>query len=281
MAERDPNEFSGKRFCGNCGAEIIPGVTACGECGSPVPAEQEAPELPGGYIPYCRACGVPVAREAALDCAGCGVAPLCREHYYPATRTCALCPPFELTQPGEDESGALSSTPGTPGTPNGPWAQPAPVVPCARCGARLRQGVQYCPDCGAAQEGMSEDTEYAGFFVRLGAAIIDSLVTGVPAAIITTFTDIPALGTILSVIYYVMFTYAKGQTPGKMLLGLHVVDRNGQKPSLRQVIMREVFGKAIAALALLIGYLWIIWDPKKRGWHDYIAGTFVVRRERN
>ena len=77
-----------------------------------------------------------------------------------------------------------------------------------------------------------------------------------------------------------MFTYAKGQTPGKMMLNLHVVTENGQKPNLKQVIMREVVGKAISALALLIGYLWIIWDPKKRGWHDHIAGTYVVKRER-
>ena len=77
-----------------------------------------------------------------------------------------------------------------------------------------------------------------------------------------------------------MFTYARGQTPGKMLLGLHVVDVNGEKPNLKQVLLREVIGKAVAALALLIGYLWIIWDPRKRGWHDYIGGTFVVKRER-
>ena len=82
-------------------------------------------------------------------------------------------------------------------------------------------------------------------------------------------------------LYYVLFTYAKGQTPGKMLLGLHVVDENGHKPNLKQVILREVIGKAISALALLIGYLWIIWDPKKRGWHDYMGGTYVVRRARN
>jgi len=116
--------------------------------------------------------------------------------------------------------------------------------------------------------------------IRLGAAIIDSLITGIPAAIITSFTDVPALGTVLSVFYYVIFTYVKGQTPGKMLLRLHVVDANGNKPNLKQVLLREVIGKAIAALALLIGYLWIIWDPRKRGWHDYIAGTFVVKRER-
>ena len=254
---------------------MTPGVTTCGQCGSPVPTEDDSPELSGNYIPYCRACGVPVAREAALNCPKCGVTPLCREHYYPSSRSCALCLPFELTQPDEQVAG----TP--PNRPNGPWPQPAASVPCPQCGARIRQGVQFCPNCGRQQDGADEGSNYAGFLVRLGAAIIDSLITGVPAAIITSFTDIPAFGTVLSVVYYVIFTYARGQTPGKMLLGLHVVDDDGNKPNLRTVLMREVVGKAISALALLIGYLWIIWDPRKRGWHDHIAGTFVVKRERN
>ena len=275
MAERDPNEFSGHQFCGNCGAAVIPGASACNQCGSPVQPEDNYREFAGDYIPYCRACGVPVAREAALNCPQCGVAPLCHEHYYPSSRTCALCPPFELSPPGEQVSG----TP--PKRPNGPWPQPAAAVPCPQCGARIRQGVEFCPNCGAEQQGAGEDSQYAGFLIRLGAAIIDSLITGVPAAIITSFTDIPAIGTVLSVVYYVMFTYARGQTPGKMLLGLHVVDANGHKPNLKQVLLREVIGKAIGALALLIGYLWIIWDPRKRGWHDYIGGTFVVKRRRD
>ena len=274
MAARDPNEFSGHQFCGNCGAAVIPGASACNKCGSPVEPEEPPQEIAGDYIPYCRACGAPVARDAALNCPRCGVTPLCHEHYYPSTQTCALCPPFELSQPGEQESSSL------PSRPNGPWAQPAASVPCPKCGARIRQGVEFCPNCGTQQLGFSEDTQYAGFLIRLGAAIIDSLITGIPAAIITSFTDVPALGTVLSVVYYVMFTYAKGQTPGKMMLGLHVVDANGGKPNLKQVLLREVIGKAIAALALLIGYLWIIWDPRKRGWHDYIAGTFVIKRER-
>ncbi len=281
MTERDPNESSESRFCGNCGASLTPGVTTCGQCGSPVPPEEDSPELSGDYIPYCRACGVPVAREAALACPKCGVTPLCREHYYPSSRTCALCPPFELTQPGESmqPGGQVSGT--LPNRPNGPWPQPAASVPCPQCGARIRQGVQFCPNCGSQQDGAGEGSIYAGFLVRLGAAIIDSLITGVPAAIISSFTDIPAFGTVLSVVYYVIFTYARGQTPGKMLLGLHVVDEAGNKPNLRQVLLREVVGKAISALALLIGYLWIIWDPRKRGWHDHIAGTYVVKRQRN
>ena len=190
MAERNPNESSVSQFCGNCGAAVAPGATACGRCGSPVQPEDDSQVLTGEYIPYCRACGVPVAREAALNCTKCGVTPLCRDHYYPSTRSCALCPPFELTQPGEQ------ATDTAPNRPNGPWAQPPASVPCPQCQARIRLGVEFCPNCGAEQEGAGEDSQYAGFMIRLGAAIIDSLITGVPAAVITSFTDIPALGTI-------------------------------------------------------------------------------------
>ena len=110
MAGRDPNEFTGFQFCGNCGAAVTSGATACDQCGSPVQTDENPQEIPGDYIPYCRACGLPVAREAALNCPQCGVSPLCRDHYYPSTRTCALCPPFDLaprsgsTQPGDNEA---------------------------------------------------------------------------------------------------------------------------------------------------------------------------------
>ncbi|MDA1128150.1 MAG: RDD family protein [Chloroflexi bacterium] len=271
------NEFSGHQFCGNCGVPVVPGEPACNSCGSPIQSEENTQEISGDYIPYCRACGVPVAREAALHCTKCGVTPLCHEHFYPSTRSCALCPPFEMT-PEEQES---SSLPTRPSRPRGPWPQPAAAVACPQCGARIRQGVEFCPNCGAEQQNTSEEPQCAGFLIRLGAAIIDSLITLIPAAIISSVIDLPALGSIISVIYYVIFTYYKGQTPGKMLLGLHVQDQHGNTPNLKQVLLREVIGKAISVLALLIGYLWIIWDPKKRGWHDHLSGTYVVKRGKN
>ena len=295
MAERDPNEFSGNQFCGNCGAAVVPGAAACGQCGSPVPHEADSHELPGDYIPYCRACGVPVAKEAALNCTKCGVTPLCREHYYPSTRSCALCPPFELTQPGEPESSTLHDR------PNGPWAQPAAAVPCPQCGARIRQGVEFCPNCGAEQKGAGEDSQYAGFLVRLGAAIIDNLILLVAGTILFAIVEIPALGLIITVPYYVLFTYKLGQTPGKRFLGLQVVDAERAIPNFRRVMLREFVVKSAPSMLilagaysilfliagyltgtlLLLGYLWIARDPRKRGLHDYIAGTYVIRRVRN
>ena len=41
--------------------------------------------------------------------------------------------------------------------------------------------------------------------------------------------------------------------------------------------MREVVGKFISGLVLNLGYLWVIWDGQKQGWHDKIADTYVVR----
>ncbi len=274
---------------------MAPGATACGQCGNPLPHDEDSHELPGDYIPYCRACGVPVAKEAALDCTNCGVTPLCQEHYYPSTRTCALCPPFESAQPGEPESATL------PNRPDGPWPQPAVSVPCHQCGARIRQGVEFCPNCGAEQKGAGEGAKYAGFLARFGAFIIDNLILLLAGTILFAIVEIPALGLLITVPYYVLFTYKLGQTPGKRLLGIQVVDAEGTIPNFRRVILREFVAKSIpsmlliagslsillviagyiAGTSLLLGYLWIARDPRKRGLHDYIAGTYVVKRDRN
>ena len=300
MAGRDPNEFSELQFCGNCGAAITPGATSCDQCGSPVQPKENPDEFAGDYIPYCRACGVPVAREAALNCTRCGVTPLCRDHFYPSTRTCSLCPSFELTPPGgsTQRDGQVSGRPQT--RPNGPWAQPATAVLCPQCGARIRQGVEFCPNCGAEQEINGVDVQYAGFLMRFGAAIIDNLILLAASTLLFAIVEIPALGLLVTVPYYVLFTYKLGQTPGKRLLGIQVVDINGAIPNFRRIILRELVAKSvpsmlilagaystfflisgyIAGTLLLIGYLWIARDPRKRGLHDYFAGTFVAKRKR-
>ena len=40
--------------------------------------------------------------------------------------------------------------------------------------------------------------------------------------------------------------------------------------------LRETVGKLVSALILLLGFLWILWDKDRQGWHDKIAGTLVV-----
>ena len=42
-----------------------------------------------------------------------------------------------------------------------------------------------------------------------------------------------------------------------------------------------MIGKIIVFLVMFIGFIWVIWDPKKRGWHDYIGNTYVVKRNQD
>ncbi len=83
--------------------------------------------------------------------------------------------------------------------------------------------------------------------------------------------------------YYTLFTGLRGQTPGKMAVGIKVIREDGSLPGVGYAALRETIGKLVSGLALLLGYLWVAFDTKKQGWHDKMAGTVVVvvsRRER-
>ena len=74
-----------------------------------------------------------------------------------------------------------------------------------------------------------------------------------------------------------------GQNGPKMALGIMVVNAQGEAPGIRRAAFREIVGKLVSEIAIFLGYLgylWIGWDRKKQGWHDHIANTCVVRRER-
>jgi uncharacterized RDD family membrane protein YckC len=76
--------------------------------------------------------------------------------------------------------------------------------------------------------------------------------------------------------YFVLFHGMEGQTIGKWLLGLRVVGLDR-----RMITYRQAFLRALATLVAFapfgLGILWILWSPEKRGWHDFLARTWVVR----
>jgi uncharacterized RDD family membrane protein YckC len=65
-------------------------------------------------------------------------------------------------------------------------------------------------------------------------------------------------------------------TVGKMMCGLRVTDTQGQRISFGRATGRY-FAKILSALTLFIGYLMVGWTRQKRGLHDFIAGTLVIR----
>jgi len=69
---------------------------------------------------------------------------------------------------------------------------------------------------------------------------------------------------------------AIGWSPGKRLLGLRVVDGQGNAPGLLRGFVRSLFALA-SDLPLFMGYVWALFDGERRAWHDHLARTWVVR----
>ncbi len=135
--------------------------------------------------------------------------------------------------------------------------------------------------------------EYAGFVTRLVAFVIDIALIGVTitivgsaASLVTDFlrlsgrmlTFVQVLSLIASasifVGYFVLLWVLAGMTIGKRIMGLIIVREDGGKLTLGNAVRRYV-GYYISAIFLL-GFFWVLLDAKRQGWHDKLAGTFVL-----
>ena len=86
------------------------------------------------------------------------------------------------------------------------------------------------------------------------------------------------LGVVLVLGYFSFFHAAWGQTVGKMIFGLRVVQTDGQPVSFSRALTRTL-AYALSALPFFLGFFWVGFTSSKRSWHDAIAGTMVVREE--
>jgi uncharacterized RDD family membrane protein YckC len=80
---------------------------------------------------------------------------------------------------------------------------------------------------------------------------------------------------LLAATYFIFFWTLLGQTPGKMLLGLRIVSTEGKEITFGQALRRYI-GYYLSALVFYIGYLWVLVDNRRQGWHDKFAGTIVI-----
>jgi len=135
--------------------------------------------------------------------------------------------------------------------------------------------------------------EYVGFWARVGAAIIDTILAMVIVAPLLTYfygaeywirtgsliagpADL-LLNWILPAIAVILFWIYRQATPGKMAIGAKIVDEKTLgKPSTGQLVIRYL-GYYVSIIPLMLGILWVGFDARKQGWHDKLAGTLVVR----
>lgn len=89
------------------------------------------------------------------------------------------------------------------------------------------------------------------------------------------------MANLIAALIVLIFWADRQGTPGKLALGLRIVDaETGQPPPLSRLVLRYL-GYLVAALPLCLGYLWALWDRRRQGWHDKMGRTLVVRVTRN
>ncbi len=125
----------------------------------------------------------------------------------------------------------------------------------------------------------------AGFWRRFGAALIDGIIVGIVASILSailggaerfsaTYQGINAL---LLLIYYGYFEGGPtGQTLGKKALGIRVIGFDTGGPiGYGRAVVRNL-GSYVSGLVIALGYLWMLWDKEKQTWHDKLSTSVVV-----
>jgi uncharacterized RDD family membrane protein YckC len=219
-----------------------------------------------------------------------------------------------MSEPPKD-SGLTSGDPLSPG-PDGPrhesglpayepseaasgYTSPPPP------GALAGVAQQHAPPLAAGQY------QLAGWWSRVGAALIDSLIIGVGAlAILAIFGSVFSVGFfdseetgVVALVVGMMFAFVaiaivallyapfmmdrtNGKTLGRMALGIRVVRANGRPITFGFAMLREVVVKALLfgfassltfGLASLLDVLWPLWDDENRALHDFVVDTRTVR----
>lgn len=165
-----------------------------------------------------------------------------------------------------------------------------------------------------------EQEDFIGFWKRVLATILDLLIILIPAVIVywifnslavSLYSEIPI---ILEYIFFVVFDVFMivrfGGTPGKLVLKMKIVNQQGNIPTLKEALIRNIFRiistifsmivgvslydltvisttlnlwaplatdlSKILGLIMLVDYLFVAFTPRKRALHDMMAGTYVV-----
>ena len=126
--------------------------------------------------------------------------------------------------------------------------------------------------------------EFASIGQRFGAFLVDLVISMVIlfAGLVVggLFGGGDFAGFVLNTAYLVFVVWlvtTRGQSPGKMAIGIKIIKTDGSSAKLGSVLLREIIGKIVSAIVLLLGFIWILFDDKRQGWHDKIAGTVVVK----
>jgi len=162
----------------------------------------------------------------------------------------------------------------------------------------------------AEPAGPAPGVQFAGHGARLGAYILDAILVGFVATAAFVVLMLVAFGSldwsvdangdlvvgdtaaaagafglfilgslfisVLALLYFPFFWARGGATPGMKVAGIRVVnDRDGSRIGWGAALLRLV-GWWVSSAVFYLGFVWILVDGRRRGWHDLIAGTCVI-----
>ncbi len=198
--------------------------------------------------------------------------PACQTPYNPGNRFCGRC--------GADLSAAAAKPEAAPETPAASF-HPYAASPDA--------GPSY--PFTAARPG--------GFWIRVPAYIIDAVIISLPLVLLWMLFGLPVptttdellnppdafrrlqlLNAFLSLVYDTALIAVYAATFGKRILGLYVVRTDGSRVGWGRALARHLITALTAAFTLGLAFLIVAIRPDKRGLHDLICDTVVLRRDR-
>jgi uncharacterized RDD family membrane protein YckC len=128
--------------------------------------------------------------------------------------------------------------------------------------------------------------QYAGFWKRVGASLLDAIIFSLPLGIILGLMfgfdnkgGSNLFSFIATFLYKTLMESSSNQgTLGKMIMGIKVTDLNGDRISFGRAVGRY-FASIVSALILGIGFMMAGWTSKKQTLHDMITSTLVVNKK--
>lgn len=132
--------------------------------------------------------------------------------------------------------------------------------------------------------------EYAGFWLRVLASVMDSLLLGLVGLPImfglsmvglydfdASWNTFDTIWQAITIVFVIFMWVKYAGTPCKRLLKLKVLDADTGEPlTVGRAILRYI-GYIPSALVLCLGFIWVGFDKKKQGWHDKMANSVVVK----
>ena len=101
----------------------------------------------------------------------------------------------------------------------------------------------------------------------------------VPNALTWTLFGLLILAAVVGIVLYYSLLEGgpTGQTVGKRVLGIRVVDKLTGGPIGTGRGVGRFFARLLSGLACFVGYLWMLWNPDSQAWHDIIVDSYVVK----